>query len=78
MKWDNFKDQGLNYIYIPPYIETDIECPNCGHKVYFNNTTVFTSNPVQYQYVCKHCGWADFSFTPWRSNMKEKNNERFN
>ena len=64
MKWEDFKKRestqsdtevyhGYEHLSI-----TDIECPNCGERIYKNNTFVLTTYPPQYIYECLYCNWT--------------------
>ena len=59
MQWDEIEDQypaatlGLE--------KTDIDCPECGKKIFKRTDIVLTSYPPQYQYECE-CGWIGYAF----------------
>ena len=36
--------------------ETSIKCPICGAFIFCNDTSAYTSSPVQYRYYCPECG----------------------
>lgn len=36
---------------------TDIDCPQCGRKIYLDNSIILTSYPAKYKYWCS-CGWV--------------------
>lgn len=55
MKWDEFNPHS-DCVKIP-YERTDIECPECGEKVFRFTGTVLTTYPPMYRYDCKKCGW---------------------
>ena len=60
MKWDEIKDR------YPATLrakleKTDIDCPDCGKKVYMRTDIILTTYPPQYQYECE-CGWVGYSF----------------
>ena len=61
MEWDEFTGVMGNY---NGQVETDIECPQCGKKIYFDSRVVLTSYPPQYSYWCT-CGWSDTSTRKW-------------
>ena len=48
---------------------TDIVCPNCGRKIYFNTTIILTSYPAKYHYWCS-CGWEGTAHARWFTGMK--------
>lgn len=65
MKWDEF-DNGANVsLMASDQVRTDIECPVCGEKVFWDSRVVLTSLPPQYCYWCK-CGWSGTSFAKWK------------
>lgn len=41
--------------------ETDIDCPECGKKIFKRTDIVLTTYPEQYQYECE-CGWVGYAF----------------
>ena len=61
MTWDEFKAdeivEGIPFGQIP----TNIECPECGKKIFWNSTITLTTYPPQYSYWCK-CGWHGTSY----------------
>ena len=64
MKWEEVKSLGggSSLIHTPgDWIETEIECPECGKKIYKQYGIVLTSSPPQYKYSCK-CGWSGTAF----------------
>lgn len=68
MNWEDFKnDTTTNTYFNDGHILTDIDCPKCGKKIYYNSLTTLTSDPPQYQYWCE-CGWKGTSFRKWRKD----------
>lgn len=67
MKWEEFKRKGPEMSTYDGQILTDVECPRCGKKVYYNSTVVLTTYPAQYEYWCKECGWSGSAFAKWHS-----------
>lgn len=63
MKWGEFLDQN-DTSYFPGQIQTDIECPECGRKIYYDSTIVLTSYPAKYSYWCP-CGWQGTAAVKW-------------
>ena len=64
MNWDDF-NRGVNAsISINGQVKTDIECPMCGKKVYWDSRVVLTSLPPKYCYWCE-CGWSGNSYRKW-------------
>lgn len=57
MKWEDFKRERHEKGQILNYAEqTNIECPECGKRVFRRTDVVLTSHPPQYGYFCE-CGW---------------------
>lgn len=63
MTWDEFLDKNTFDKY-NGQIKTDIECPKCGRKIYFDKTVVLTTYPEKYKYWCA-CGWCDTAYARW-------------
>lgn len=68
MKWEQFLDIRLSNEY-DGQVQTDIECPDCGRKIYLDTTMVLTSYPCKYRYWCS-CGWHDTSHLKWRRDFE--------
>ena len=64
MTWEEFKTNEFVGVNFATQILTDIECPECGKKIYYDSSIILTSYPPKYSYWCK-CGWRDTSFAPW-------------
>lgn len=62
MTWEEHKKKTtpLEYIGLK---KTDIECPNCGKKIYKRTDIVLASYPPTYRYECKSCDWYGFAKT---------------
>lgn len=58
MTWEEFKQQ-KSLEYATNLKITDIECPECGNKIYVNTAMVLTTYPPQQRYECLDCGWSD-------------------
>lgn len=58
MTWKEFTDsRDLLYRTFGTNREpTDIDCPECGKKIFRRTDIVLTSYPPQYKYECE-CGW---------------------
>ena len=71
MKWDEFN--GIeNATGLPlTMVLTNISCPKCGKRIYFDNSVVLTTYPVQYSYICE-CGWYGYSHIKWQPGMGER------
>ena len=61
MKWEDYKNRKLPTESFVNRVQTEIECPSCGEKVWKRNDIILTSNPPQYQYECD-CGWVGYDF----------------
>lgn len=60
MKWDEMKDQYPASTFGTKLEKTDIDCPECGKKIFKRTDIVLTSYPPQYQYECE-CGWVGYA-----------------
>lgn len=56
MKWEEFKGEEISYS--PRYVETDIECPACGERIFKDQLMIMASMPPKHKYVCLKCGWG--------------------
>ena len=63
MKWDEFNGLNLQVMH-DGQVRTDIECPKCGEKIFWDSRVVLTSLPPQYCYWCT-CGWKGNSYRKW-------------
>jgi len=61
MKWEEFKNIDSLTTAYDPREKTNIECPECGKKLWRRTDIVLTSYPAQYQYECD-CGWVGYAF----------------
>jgi len=61
MKWDELENKWPITVDTSPLKKTDIDCPDCGKKVYMRTDITLTTYPPQYQYECE-CGWIGYSF----------------
>lgn len=61
MTWEEFKSNEFIEDNLTGQILTDIECPKCGKKIYYDSTMILASYPPQYSYWCK-CGWHGTSY----------------
>lgn len=61
MKWEEYQKQ-LKYNDKPGWEKTDIECPNCGEKIFRDATLVLTSIPPQFRYRCFNCDWTNVGY----------------
>lgn len=59
MKWEDFLNTGLK-LDKEGQLETDIECPKCGRKIFFDSTIILTTYPEKYRYWCS-CGWVGYA-----------------
>lgn len=67
MIWDDFLNKDVSSRY-NGQIKTDIECPKCGRKIYYDSTKVLTTYPVKYSYWCS-CGWSGTAYERWVENV---------
>ena len=44
------------------YVNSIKRCPNCGYPMFKDLSLIYTSNPPQYDYVCKQCGHTIVDF----------------
>lgn len=65
MEWDDFKHMTNLSSYNDGQIQTNIKCPICGEKIFWNSRIVLTTYPEQYSYYCSYCGWAGNSYKKW-------------
>lgn len=65
MTWEEFLDKKVEGKY---QVQTDIDCPKCGRKIYWDSTIVLTSFPAKYTYWCS-CGWCDYA--PLKYEVRE-------
>ena len=57
MKWEDFKgNEPANFP--PAWILTDIECPECGAKIFQRVNEVIATNPPKHKFKCDRCGWT--------------------
>ena len=56
MTWEEFVKQKRQTINDEWEI-TDIECPDCGQKIFKNTMIVLATYPPTTAYCCPHCGW---------------------
>ena len=64
MKWEEFARKTTECVTYNGQILTNIDCPRCGKKIYYDSRVVLTTSPVQYQYWCE-CGWTGTAFAKW-------------
>ena len=67
MTWEEFLDKKVEGF--TGQMQTDIDCPKCGRKIYWDSTLVLTSYPAKYSYWCS-CGWSDTAPLRWKKVMK--------
>ena len=60
MTWEEHQKIELPEELFTHRVLVDIDCPECGQKLYKRTDIVLTSYPAQYQYECK-CGWIGYS-----------------
>lgn len=67
MKWEQLLNEQITDDY-SSQVQTDIECPKCGRKIYLDTRVVLSSYPCKYQYWCS-CGWSGFAHVKWNKYM---------
>lgn len=62
MKWEDFMNMHITRgsLFSDRRHKTDIDCPECGKKIYRRDDIVLASNPPKYQYECD-CGWVGYA-----------------
>ena len=63
MTWDEFLNKDASNSYNGQVL-TDIDCPKCGRKIYYDKTIKLTTYPNKYKYWCS-CGWFDCAPSMW-------------
>ena len=58
MEWDEFNSRSFEQNEFPDKVKMDINCPNCGEKIWKRIDFVVTVHPPKYQYECSKCGWT--------------------
>lgn len=69
MEWDEFLRQNTLSCN-NGQILTDIKCPDCGKRIYYDSTITLTSIPPKYCYWCS-CGWNGYATTKWMGYNNE-------
>lgn len=65
MKWEKFEQMNpVEELFFINKVQTNIECPKCGKKLYFRTDITLTSYPEQYEYECE-CGFVGYSHIRW-------------
>ena len=65
MTWDELLNENVASDF--RQILTDVDCPKCGRKIYFDDSMVIlTSYPAKYHYWCS-CGWTGTAHVKWRN-----------
>ena len=59
MKWEDYNPKPI-VEEVGKYV--DVECPECGKKLWKRLDVVLTSIPPQYRYECKGCGWVGYNY----------------
>ena len=59
MKWEDIRPE---YYRMENYVETDVECPDCGEHLRKRTDIVLTSYPAQYHYYCPKCGFEGVNY----------------
>ena len=62
MKWDEFNKMiFIDTWEMEPRSQVNIECPECGAKLFRRNDIILTTYPPKYQYECDKCNWIGYS-----------------
>lgn len=63
MTWKEFESNSFDndWDWYRSRVQTEIECPRCGKKIYKRMDIVLASYPPQYRYECD-CGWAGSAY----------------
>ena len=59
MTWKDYIQRRLPCNPVVTRVQTGIECPRCGRKIWKRMDMVLLSNPPKYQYECD-CGWTGY------------------
>lgn len=71
MTWDEFLNKDIESQHTGQ-VRTDIDCPECGRKIYFDRTIILTSYPSKYRYWCS-CGWTGAAHERWYEHTEKEN-----
>jgi len=63
MKWEELLNEDVDYVMTGQRL-TNIDCPDCGRKIYLDTSIILTSYPAKYKYWCA-CGWKGYAPTRW-------------
>ena len=72
MTWDEFLNKSIESPHNGQVL-TDIDCPECGRKIYFDSTVTLTSYPAQFCYWCS-CGWVGTAHERWYKGVSNEVN----
>ena len=61
MTWEEFHKQIPTQLQYAGRELTDIDCPECGKKIWRRTDIILTTYPAQYRYECD-CGWTGTAF----------------
>ena len=73
MTWEEFLNKNIES-QDNGQVRTDIDCPKCGRKIYFDRTIMLTSYPSKFSYWCS-CGWTSAAPERWCGNAERKTDE---
>lgn len=73
MTWDEFLNKNIEYQH-NGQVRTDIVCPECGRKIYFDSTIILTTYPAKFHYWCS-CGWTGTAHERWCGNTERRTDE---
>lgn len=63
MTWDELLNMKFENGY-DGQVLTDIDCPQCGRKIYLDARIILTTYPGKYSYWCS-CGWVGSAHIRW-------------
>lgn len=61
MNWYEFINRSQTSPELLTATLTDIECPNCGKKIYRDESVILTCYPPKHTYFCDNCGWKGYA-----------------
>ena len=70
MTWNEFLNKNIEYQH-NGQVRTDIDCPECGRKIYFDSTIILTTYPAKFHYWCS-CGWTGAAHERWFGNTERR------
>lgn len=64
MEWELYQkiQQNLSAQSPEAFTPVNVNCPNCGTKIFKEAKKILTSYPPKYKYVCFNCNWRESGF----------------